>query len=124
MVRRPFSGDAQPPTESALIPIKLTAATKPSPFNSIVEVYNPTTQQSVLVRINDRGPFVEGRVIDLSRAAANALEITTSGISPVYLRVVRRGVSDEKRLHLIQIGSFSRHQNALDLMQDLRIEGL
>ena len=101
----------------------LTAAHKSLPFNSVVEVYNPANERSVLVRINDRGPFVEGRIIDLSRAAASALDITTNGVSEVYLRVVKRGKSKENQPHLIQIGSFAQHQNALDLIQDLRSAG-
>ncbi len=101
----------------------LTAAHKSLPFNSVVEVYNPTNERSVVVRINDRGPFVEGRIIDLSRAAASTLGITTNGVSEVYLRVVKAGESQKDQLHLIQIGSFAQHKNALDLIQDLRLAG-
>ncbi|TVR05053.1 MAG: septal ring lytic transglycosylase RlpA family protein, partial [Spirochaetaceae bacterium] len=47
---------------------QLTAAHRTLPFGTIVRVINPVSEQQVVVRINDRGPFVEGRVIDLSRA--------------------------------------------------------
>ena len=62
---------------------KFTAAHRTLPWGSIVKVTNLENGKSVEVRINDRGPFTEGRVIDLSRAAARALGIIKSGISPV-----------------------------------------
>ena len=61
----------------------LTAAHKTLPFGSRVQVTNERTGRSVVVRINDRGPFVGGRVIDLSKAAAQAVVI--SGVCKVKL---------------------------------------
>jgi rare lipoprotein A len=67
----------------------LTAAHRTLPFGTRVAVVNNHTGRSVVVRINDRGPFVGGRVIDLSPAAAHAIGV--SGLAPVSLRVVGGG---------------------------------
>jgi rare lipoprotein A len=67
----------------------LTAAHRTLPFGTIVRVTNRGTGRSVVVRINDRGPFVHGRVIDLTPAGARALGF--SGLAPVTLSVVGRG---------------------------------
>jgi len=64
----------------------MTAAHRTLPFGTRVAVVNNHTGRSVVVRINDRGPFVGGRVIDLSPAAARAIGV--SGLAPVSLRVV------------------------------------
>lgn len=62
----------------------LTAAHRTLPFGSKVRVTSPRTGRSVIVRINDRGPFVRGRIIDLSPAAAASLGLTQKmGITPV-----------------------------------------
>ncbi len=98
-----------------------TAAHKTLPFNTIVQVYNPMNMQSVLVRVNDRGPFVEGRVIDLSRAAAGAIGLTSQGVSTVHLRIVNEGTTQQ--LRLIQLGSFSEYANAVDLLRELEAVG-
>ena len=66
----------------------LTAAHKTLPFGTMVRVTNNRTNKSVLVRINDRGPFVRGRVIDLTPAGARAIGM--SGLAPVSLSVVSR----------------------------------
>lgn len=60
-----------------------TAAHRTLPFGTRVRVVNQTTGRSVVVRINDRGPFVRGRVIDLSKAAARAIGV--SGVARVTL---------------------------------------
>ncbi len=65
----------------------LTAAHKTLPFNTIVSVHNLQTGRSVRVRINDRGPYVDGRVIDLSKAAAEQLGMAEIGLRPVSLVV-------------------------------------
>jgi len=68
----------------------LTAAHRSLPFGSKVRVTNPATNDSIIVRINDRGPYVGNRVIDLSRAAAKAVRIIDSGVAPVRLEVLRK----------------------------------
>jgi len=63
----------------------LTAAHKTLPFGSTIEVKNLDNGKSVVVRINDRGPFVRGRVIDLSRAAAGKIDMLGTGTARVHL---------------------------------------
>ncbi len=60
-------------------PAKLTAAHKTLPFGTTLKVTNPNNGKSVVVRINDRGPFIKGRVLDLSKAAANQIGIISRG---------------------------------------------
>ena len=67
----------------------MTAAHKSLPFGSRVVVRDVRTKREVIVRINDRGPYVDGRVIDLSAAAARALGIFEQGIAKVELRVLK-----------------------------------
>ncbi len=67
-------------------PGALTAAHRTLPFGSFVRVTNRRNGRSVVVRINDRGPFVRGRIIDLSPAAARALGF--SGLTPVTVDVM------------------------------------
>src|SRR5215470_16358713 len=65
----------------------MTAAHRTLPLGSIVRVVNLDTKASVMVRITDRGPFVEGRVIDLSRAAAEKIDMLQKGTTQVRLEV-------------------------------------
>lgn len=69
---------------------KLTAAHKTLPFGTIVKVTNLENNKSVKVRINDRGPFVDGRVIDLSKKAAKKLKLIHKGIVPVKLKILKK----------------------------------
>ena len=69
----------------------LTAAHKTLPFGTRVRVTNTRSGSSVEVRINDRGPFVGGRIIDLSRAAAGQIGVTNSGVAPVKVTVLGKG---------------------------------
>ena len=71
-----------------------TAAHKTLPFNSIVKVTNLENNLSVIVRINDRGPFIEGRIIDLSMAAADIIGLVRSGHSPVVIEVIDTSVTN------------------------------
>lgn len=64
-------------------PAALTAAHRSLPFGTQLKVVNRTNGRSVVVRINDRGPFIKGRVIDLSRAAADALGFRNAGHTKV-----------------------------------------
>ncbi|MBN2317882.1 MAG: septal ring lytic transglycosylase RlpA family protein [Acidobacteria bacterium] len=68
---------------------KLTAAHRTLPFNTIVRVENLKNGRKVDVRINDRGPFVEGRIIDLSRKAAEKLDMIRDGVVTVRLEVLK-----------------------------------
>src|SRR6185369_4319306 len=69
---------------------KLTAAHRTLPFGTRVRVVNLKNEKSVEVRITDRGPFVDGRVIALSQAAAREVDMLAAGVSPVRLEVVGR----------------------------------
>ena len=72
-------------------PNAMTAAHKTLPFGTKVRVTNRNNGRSVVVTINDRGPFIRGRVIDLSRAAAGVVGMTGSGVAPVSVSVIGRG---------------------------------
>ncbi len=67
----------------------ISAAHKTLPFGTIVRVVEFSTGKSIVVRINDRGPFIEGRIIDLSKGAAKELGIIDKGITKVGLRIIR-----------------------------------
>ena len=69
-------------------PGALTAAHRTLPFGTRVAVRRIDNDRSVIVRINDRGPFAHGRIIDLSRAAAAALQMLRAGITRVELEVL------------------------------------
>ncbi len=91
-------------------PSKLTAAHRTLPFGTLVRVTNLVNGKSVVVRINDRGPFKPNRIIDLSRAAAEAIGMKTMGVAKVRLQplalpdgVVRVGV--DQRLQGYQVES-------------------
>lgn len=77
---------------------KFTAAHKTLPFGTIVKVTNLTNNNSVEVRINDRGPFVKGRVIDLSKAAAGKLDFIKQGVTEVELEIIKLPVKAESKL--------------------------
>ena len=68
---------------------ELTAAHRTLPFGTRLRVTNVATGRSVTVRVNDRGPYIRGRVVDVSGTAANELGIVESGIAKVKLDVVR-----------------------------------
>lgn len=80
------------PTASGEIyhPSRLTAAHRSLPMGSRVRVTNQDNGRSVVVRINDRGPYTHGRIIDLSRRAAKRLRMRQAGVVPVTLEVLSR----------------------------------
>jgi len=67
----------------------MTAAHKRLPLGSRVKVTNLKNEKSVIVRINDRGPYGKGRIIDVSFAAARALDMVDAGVVPVRVEVIR-----------------------------------
>ena len=75
---------------------RLTAAHKSLPFNTVVKVTNLENGMSVIVRVNDRGPFVDDRIIDLSLAGAKAVGMIGTGTARVSLEVVEFGPDPAK----------------------------
>lgn len=69
----------------------MTAAHKTYPFGTVVRVTNLRNGRSVQVRINDRGPFVKNRIIDLSKGAAKKIDMIQAGTAPVRLDILRWG---------------------------------
>jgi rare lipoprotein A len=76
-------------------PMGITAAHPSLPFDTKVRVTNPRNGDSVVVRINDRGPFTGGRIIDLSQGAAQAIKIMRAGVAKVKIEVVGTSASTE-----------------------------
>lgn len=76
-------------------PQMLTAAHRTLPFGTLVRVTNPRSGNSVVVRINDRGPFIESRIIDLSYGAAKEIDMVEIGVTPVSIEIVRLAGEDE-----------------------------
>ena len=125
---------------------KLTAAHKVLPFGTEVKVTNTKNNKSIVVRINDRGPFVEGRIIDLSKSAAEKLDFIHEGIANVTIEIVDHGDGkgggqsrpdyhnevEEKEFYTmdvdrtnpkgfgVQIGSFQEMANLVRLTQNLK----
>jgi len=69
----------------------MTAAHRTLPFNTVVRVQNTANGKAVEVRINDRGPFIAGRIIDLSVRAARAIDMIRPGVVPVKLQILSQG---------------------------------
>jgi rare lipoprotein A (peptidoglycan hydrolase) len=84
-----YSGGQHTASGEKFDPHGLTAAHRTLPFGTRIRVTNLTTGQSVTVRVNDRGPFVGGRAIDVSPSAARMLGITRQGVAKVKLDVVQ-----------------------------------
>ena len=100
----------------------MTAASKTLPMNTMLKVTNLNNSKSAVVRINDRGPFVKTRIIDLSYAAASRLGVVARGTAPVRLEVIGfGGVINRNKTniqsvsvsnYLVQIGAFRRKAGA------------
>lgn len=109
----------------------MTAAHRTLPFNTVVKVTNEENGRNIQVRINDRGPFIKGRVIDLSLKAARELDIVRAGVAPVRLTVLKDGADEPSgssrpdtpsaasypgSSYTIQVGAFAS-QDAADLLK-------
>ncbi len=95
---------------------KLTAASRTLPLNIYAKVTNLNNNLSTIVKINDRGPFVSGRIIDLSYEAAKQIGMINSGIAPVKITVVSPNyylLAANERF-TIQVGAFTDFKNAFD----------
>jgi rare lipoprotein A len=98
----------------------MTAAHRTLPMGSIVRVTNLNNGESVRVRITDRGPFVDGRIIDLSLAAAKAVDIYRPGTAKVRVEAFAPPAgSDPAGRWCVQIGAFLDPADAIQLKNDL-----
>jgi len=99
-----------------------TCAHKTLPFGTILKVVNLKNNRSVRVRVNDRGPFADNRIIDLTYAAARDLDMIREGTADVLL-IAEESAIPKTRFN-IQIGSWSKLENALNHKQRLLDAGL
>jgi peptidoglycan lytic transglycosylase len=97
---------------------RFVAAHRTLPFGSIVRVTNLNNGKNTEVRIIDRGPFVGGRVIDLSLAAAHAIDMVGTGVAPVRLELLS-SPSPLTGAFSVQVGAFQQRKNAERLRTDL-----
>jgi rare lipoprotein A len=123
---------------------KLTAAHRTLPFGTFVKVTNLENGRSAVVRVNDRGPYVEGRIIDLSMAAAAAIGMTGRGVARVSVEIMpaeevaalaldpsqaslllpdSSGPHGAPARYAVQVGAFRTEGYALDLQRRLRERG-
>lgn len=99
----------------------MTAAHRSLPFGTYVMVTNMNNGKSVKVKINDRGPFVEGRIIDLSFAAAQVLDAVGPGVIPVKIEVLAdESPPKSAQRYAVQVGSFANKDNAMSLRKKLK----
>ena len=91
----------------------LSAAHRTLPLGSVIQVVSLDTSKSVTVRVNDRGPFVEGRILDLSYGAASALGMVQKGTAEIKFKVIQRPLLDDRSYYAVQAGAFSVKENAL-----------
>lgn len=109
---------------------KLTAAHRTLPFNTTVKVINLENQKSVDVRINDRGPYESGRIIDLSKAAAKKIDMLQSGLAEVKLILINADepipLDLEQPVYTLQLGEYNRlppaKRYASSIGEEARIE--
>ena len=112
---------------------QMTAAHKTLPMNTVVKVTNRDNGRSVVVRINDRGPFVNTRIIDLSKKAASELDMIKTGTAPVRLEVLGFNKKGQTKItktsirkdikekvvgkYALQIGSFGKIEGAISYQE-------
>lgn len=100
---------------------EMTAAHPTLPFGTYVMVTNLNNGRSAVVRVNDRGPFVPGRIIDLSYAAARVLDAIGPGVIPVRIEVLAaRPLKPKISSYYLQLGAFVVKANAMALYEELK----
>ncbi|MFQ6069979.1 MAG: septal ring lytic transglycosylase RlpA family protein [Candidatus Aminicenantales bacterium] len=102
---------------------QLTAAHQTLPFGAYVKITNRLNGKSVRVRINDRGPFIKGRIIDLSYAAAKVIDMIGPGVVPVRVEILSHiKPSDLKPSYCVQAGAFLSKKNAHRVKRKLSVD--
>ncbi len=98
----------------------MTAAHRTLPLNSVVRVTNVKTGRSAVVRITDRGPFVQGRILDLSEAAAKKIDVWGAGVAMVRIEVLHTPVPlNSGGRWAVQMGAFEKEHTAEKLADHL-----
>ncbi len=108
---------------------EFTAAHRTLPFGTVVRVVNLENRREVIVTVNDRGPFVKNRIIDLSKAAAQSLDFILQGVTDVRIEILQSGDEDHflsttgdkisPEGWYIQLASFSQKDNAILLAREI-----
>jgi rare lipoprotein A len=98
----------------------LVAAHRTLPFQTMVRVRHLANDKTVDVRIIDRGPFVQGRVIDLSHAAAQAIGLIGPGVGQVEITVLAAPANPEAAIFAVQVGAFRDKANADRMEQNMK----
>ena len=101
----------------------MTAAHRTLPFNAFVRVINRENGKKAELRINDRGPFIPGRIIDLSKSGARAIGILETGTAKVSVEVIGftgRGIPSLEGVFAIQVGAFVERENAQRFRDELQ----
>jgi rare lipoprotein A len=96
----------------------MTAAHRTLPMGTIIRVTNLATGQSAIVKITDRGPFIHGRILDLSLAAAKATGVYRAGVAKVKIDVLSQPSATAGKW-CVQVGAFNNANNAIKLKNDL-----
>jgi rare lipoprotein A len=91
---------------------KMTAAHRTLPFNTWVRVYDLDNNKTTDVRIIDRGPFVDGRIVDISHAAAKEIDMIGPGVARVRIEVIQTPPEVAPGLFAVQVGAFRVRENA------------
>ena len=99
----------------------LTAAHRTLPMGTLVRVTNLSTNESVVAKITDRGPFVQGRVLDLSLAAAKAIDLYRAGVARVKVEAYINSAADPEGRWCVQVGVFIDPADAVQTKNDLRL---
>jgi rare lipoprotein A len=97
----------------------MVAAHRTLPFQTWVRVRNVANDKTVDVRIIDRGPFVDGRIIDLSHAAARQIELIGPGVGQIEMTIINAPAKSEPALFAVQVGLFRERANADRLERDM-----
>ena len=96
---------------------ELTAAHPSLPFGTVLEVRNVRNGKSVVVRVNDRGPFSKSRILDLSFGAAREIGLVQSGTAPVELFLMEKGGAPPR--YTVQVAAFGEEERAVSLKTEL-----
>ena len=98
---------------------QFTAAHRTLPFGTLVRVVNLENNKTVDVRVNDRGPFVDDRIIDLSHAAARSIDLVGPGTARVRIEVLQAPPTPAPGYYAVQVGAFQSHTNAERLRAEM-----